>query len=106
MSEKSFWVKAKEEDLAEPEILDGLAKNFSSKPAKQMEDVTDKSHDYGTMKKVKELKVLDGKSAQNISILLGGSLKHMPYDDIKKALLRCDEQILSENVTEQLIQVC
>lgn len=57
------------------------------------------------MKKIKELKVLDGKSAQNISILLGGSLKHMPYDEIKKALLRCDEQILSENVTEQLIQV-
>lgn len=57
------------------------------------------------MKKVKELKVLDGKSAQNISILLGGSLKHMSYDEIKKALLRCDEQILSENVTEQLIQV-
>lgn len=57
------------------------------------------------MKKVKELKVLDGKSAQNISILLGGSLKHMPYDEIKKSLLRCDEETLSENVTEQLIQV-
>lgn len=57
------------------------------------------------MKKVKELKVLDGKSAQNISILLGGSLKHMSYDEIKKALLRCDEETLSENVTEQLIQV-
>lgn len=57
------------------------------------------------MKKVKQLKVLEGKTAQNISILLGGSLKHMPYEEIKKALLRCDDQILSENVTEQLIQV-
>lgn len=57
------------------------------------------------MKKVKELKVLDAKSAQNISILLGGSLKHMPYDEIRKALLRCDEGILSESITEQLIQV-
>ncbi|XP_056641001.1 protein diaphanous isoform X2 [Diorhabda sublineata] len=104
MSEKAFWVKAKEEELAEPDILDGLAKKFSSKPAKLTEDVTDKSNHVGTMKKVKELKVLDGKSAQNISILLGGSLKHMLYDDIKKALLRCDEQVLSENVTEQLIQ--
>ncbi|KAJ8978866.1 hypothetical protein NQ317_009010 [Molorchus minor] len=79
MSEKSFWVKAKEEELAEPDILDGLAKKFSSKPAKATEDVTD-------------------------SILLNGSLKHIAYDDIKKALLRCDDQILSENVTEQLIQ--
>lgn len=42
MSEKSFWIKAKEEDLAEPEILDGLAKKFSSKPAKQLDDVTEK----------------------------------------------------------------
>lgn len=59
----------------------------------------------GTLKKVKELKVLDGKSAQNISILLNGSLKHMAYDDIKKCLLRCDETVLTENVLEQLIQV-
>ncbi|XP_074040398.1 diaphanous related formin 1 isoform X3 [Leptinotarsa decemlineata] len=104
MTEKSFWVKAKEEELAEPDILDGLAKKFSSKPTKAPEDVTDKSSNCGTLKKVKELKVLDGKSAQNISILLGGSLKHMAYDDIKKSLLRCDESVLSENVTEQLIQ--
>lgn len=104
MSEKAFWLQAKEEEMAEPDILDGLATKFSSKPAKKMEDVTDKSHSTGTMKKVKELKVLDGKTAQNISILLGGSLKHMPYDDIRKALLRCDEAILTENITEQLIQ--
>ncbi|KAG5888747.1 hypothetical protein JTB14_032020 [Gonioctena quinquepunctata] len=104
MSEKAFWLKAKDEELAEPDILDGLAKKFSSKPAKAAEDVTDKSSNMGTLKKVKALNVLDGKSAQNISILLGGSLKHMPYDDIKKALLRCDESILSESVTEQLIQ--
>ncbi|KAJ8930937.1 hypothetical protein NQ314_016201, partial [Rhamnusium bicolor] len=104
MSEKSFWIRAKEEELAEPDILDGLAKKFSSKPAKAMEDVTDKSSNFGTLKKVKELNVLDGKSAQNILILLNGSLKHMAYDDIKKALLRCDENVLSENITEQLIQ--
>ncbi|CAH1164833.1 unnamed protein product [Phaedon cochleariae] len=104
LSEKSFWMKAKEEELAEPDILDGLAKKFSTKPPKAMEDVTDKSSNIGTLKKVKELNVLDGKSAQNISILLGGSLKHMAYDDIKKALLRCDETVLTESITEQLIQ--
>lgn len=60
---------------------------------------------FGTLKKVKELKVLDGKAAQNISILLGGSLKHMAYDDIKKCLLRCDDTVLTQNVLEQLIQV-
>lgn len=50
--------------------------------------------------------VLDDKVAQNIFILLNGSLKHIPYDDIRKAILRCDHSVLSENVLEQLIQVC
>lgn len=105
MSEKSFWVQVKEEQLATPDILDGLAKKFSSKPAKKLEDVSDAgATNTGTLKKVKELKVLDGKSAQNISILLNGSLKHMPYEEITKCLLRCDDHVLTENVTEQLIQ--
>lgn len=60
----------------------------------------------GTLKKVKKLMVLDDKVAQNIFILLNGSLKHIPYDDIRKAILRCDHSVLSENVLEQLIQVC
>ncbi|KAJ8921203.1 hypothetical protein NQ315_013675 [Exocentrus adspersus] len=104
LTDKSFWVKAKEEDLAEPDILDGLAKKFSSKPVKVADDVTDKSSNTGTLKKVKELNVLDGKTAQNILILLNGSLKHIAFDDIKTALLRCDDSMLTENVTEQLIQ--
>lgn len=64
-----------------------------------------RSSNSGTLKKVKQLNVLDGKTAQNILILLNGTLKHIAYDDIKLALLRCDDSILSENVTEQLIQV-
>lgn len=42
MSEKSFWVKVQEEKLAHPDILDGLAQRFSSKPAKKMDDVVDR----------------------------------------------------------------
>ncbi|KAF5284211.1 hypothetical protein FQR65_LT00211 [Abscondita terminalis] len=106
MSEKSFWVKVQEEKLASPDILKGLSERFSSKaPTRKTEDdVIDKGFSLGSMKKVKELKVLDGKAAQNISILIGGSLKHMPYDEIKKGLLRCDNTILTQNVLEQLIQ--
>ncbi|XP_044261332.1 protein diaphanous isoform X1 [Tribolium madens] len=105
MSEKAFWVQVKEEQLATPDILDGLAKKFSSKPARNLEDVSDSSSaNTGTLKKVKEMKVLDGKTAQNILILLNGSLKHMSYDEITKCLLRCDDKVLTENVTEQLIQ--
>jgi diaphanous 2 len=55
------------------------------------------------MKKVKDLKVLDGKAAQNISILLGGSLKHICYADVRKCVLRCDDSVITDNVLQQLI---
>lgn len=54
-------------------------------------------------KKLKELRVLDPKSAQNLSILLGGSLKHMSFEQVKIAILRCDENILPATILEQLI---
>ncbi|XP_026682784.1 protein diaphanous, partial [Diaphorina citri] len=101
LSEKSFWVKVKEEELASPDILTGLAQKFSSKPAnKKADDNVDKC---GTLKRVKALKVLDSKAAQNLSILLGGSLKHYSYEEVKLSILRCDTNILSGNVLEQLI---
>lgn len=44
MSEKSFWVKVQEEKLASPDILDGLALRFSSKPPTKRldEDLVDR----------------------------------------------------------------
>ncbi|XP_065220631.1 protein diaphanous isoform X2 [Planococcus citri] len=101
LSEKSFWVKVDEEKLASPEILNGLAQRFSSKPAhKRANDVIDKA---GTLKKVKQLRVIDSKVAQNLSILLGGPLKHLKYEDVKKSIFRCDTSVLSANILEQLI---
>ncbi|XP_043286612.1 protein diaphanous isoform X3 [Venturia canescens] len=102
LSEKSFWVKVQEDKLASPEILNGLAQKFSSKPAsKKIDDVVDKS---APSKKVKDLKVLDSKAAQSISILLGGTLKHMSYEEVKSCLLRCDGPVISDNVLQGLIQ--
>lgn len=57
-----------------------------------------------TIKKVKDLKVLDSKAAQNISILLGGTLKHMSYEDVKGCLFRCDGPVISDNILQGLIQ--
>jgi len=54
-------------------------------------------------KKIKELRVLDAKSAQNLAILLGGSLKHMTFEEVKISILRCDEEVMSANLIEQLI---
>lgn len=55
-------------------------------------------------KKNVDLRVIDGKSAQNILILLGGSLKHLTHEQIKQCILRCDTSILNPNVIQQLIQ--
>lgn len=58
----------------------------------------------GTLaKKKKELKVLDGKTAQNMLILLNGSLKHLPHQDIRQYILQCDTSVLSDNVLKQLL---
>jgi len=54
-------------------------------------------------KKVRSLKVLEPKASQNLSILLGGSLKHLSYNDVKRAVLKCDDTILKGNVLDQLI---
>lgn len=56
------------------------------------------------MKKVKDLKVLDSKAAQNISILLGGTLKHMSYAEVKTCLFKCEGPVISDNILQGLIQ--
>jgi len=70
-------------------VLHDIYKLFSCRPA--------------TLKKVKNLKVLDGKTAQNISILLGGSLKHLSYADVRRCILQCDNSVITYNVLQQLI---
>lgn len=117
IEEKSFWAQInkklaksskKSEEIqkkSEPDpIFIDLANKFTTKPVKKTteKDSTDRPM---TMKKsVVELRVLDGKAAQNLSILLGGSLKHLSYDEIKLYLLRCDMSYLNATILQQLIQ--
>lgn len=103
MSSKSFWVRCEEDKLASDDILNELSTKFSSKPLrKDQKDAVDRP--VAISKKNVDLRVLDAKAAQNLSILLGGSLKHLSYEQIKLCLLRCDTDILSSNVLQQLIQ--
>ncbi|KAL9923793.1 diaphanous related formin 1 isoform 4-T4 [Glossina fuscipes fuscipes] len=103
ISEKSFWVKCQEDKLVSEDLLAELSAKFSSKPIKkEPKDSVDKAATLS--KKNVDLKVLDSKAAQNLSILLGGSLKHLSYEQIKICLLRCDTDILSYNILQQLIQ--
>lgn len=103
LSEKSIWGKVQEDKIANKDILTGLAVNFSSKPVKKSEN-ENKEKPPSSKKNIVDLKVLDGKAAQNLSILLGGSFKHLSYDQIKICLLRCDTSIISTNFLAQLIQ--
>lgn len=47
---------------------------------------------------------MDGKSAQNILILINGTLKHMSYDEVKTCLLRCEGAVINDNILQGLIQ--
>ncbi|KAL4683635.1 hypothetical protein H8959_021329 [Pygathrix nigripes] len=53
-------------------------------------------------KKVKELKVLDSKTAQNLSIFLGSF--RMPYQEIKNVILEVNEAVLTESMIQNLIK--
>lgn len=103
MSEKAFWVKCQEDKLASDDIFAGLSAKFSSKPTKKSEkDTVDRP--VSMKKTVIDLRVLDSKAAQNISILLGGSLKHLTHDQMKQSILRCDTTVLDSNILQQLTQ--
>ena len=104
MSEKSFWVRVHEDKLASDDILSGLASKFSSKPIKRTTEKDSTDRPMTTKKSVVDLRVLDGKAAQNLLILLQGSLKHISYDQIKIYLLRCDMSMLDASVLQQMIQ--
>ncbi|XP_067622436.1 protein diaphanous isoform X2 [Eurosta solidaginis] len=103
MSENAFWLSCQEERLASDQLLSELAERFSSKPVKKdQKNSVDKASTLA--KKQIDLRVLDSKSAQNLSILLGGSLKHLSNEQIKLCILRCDTDILSSNILQNLIQ--
>ena len=113
LSEKSFWLHCQEDRLASSDILNGLIQKFNSKPSKMAattlndtdnQSMSGRDNTLDLSYSVKQLLILDQKTAQNISIILGGSLKHFPYSDIKLDLWQCGGHILKENVLEQLLQ--
>jgi len=101
LQKESFWVKIKENDLvADVEVFKDLEELFAAKPAKVAIKQDDVPEDTG--KKGKELRVLDAKTSQNISILLG-SLK-ASHSDIKNWILEVDEEHLTTSSVEQFIK--
>ncbi|XP_035525704.1 protein diaphanous homolog 1-like [Morone saxatilis] len=105
LSENSFWTKAKEEKFENNELFAKLTLAFSSQTkttkAKKEQDGGDDKKQL-QKKKVKELKILDGKSAQNLSIFLGSF--RLPYEEIKSAILEVNEKILTDAMVQNLIK--
>ncbi|VDP88055.1 unnamed protein product [Echinostoma caproni] len=106
LDKNSVWVGLKEDELASDDILDSLVTQFSTKPAKKLIVESDVDGVSGAapqaMKKSKALRFLDGKTAQNLSILLG-SLK-VPYPELRRRIVAIDETLLTQNMLEQLIK--
>ncbi|XP_063794429.1 protein diaphanous homolog 2 isoform X4 [Pseudophryne corroboree] len=103
LTESCFWVKAKEEKFEHPDLLSRLCQTFAThvKVKKAMEEA-EENKPVLTKKKVKELRVLDSKTAQNLSIFLGSY--RMSYEEIKNIILEVDEEKLSESLIQNLIK--
>ncbi|KAM3877205.1 protein diaphanous homolog 3-like [Diretmus argenteus] len=113
MSDGCFWVLADEDRYAKPELLSRLALVFSSQrtafkdceesvptpPKKEEEDLDEKK---SIKKRIKELKVLDPKIAQNLSIFLGSF--RMPYEEIRRMIVEVDEEQLTEPMIQNLVK--
>ncbi|XP_060109936.1 LOW QUALITY PROTEIN: protein diaphanous homolog 1 [Heteronotia binoei] len=105
LSQDCFWVKAKEDRFENDELFAKLTLAFSvaqskCESKKQQENGDEKSQ---SKKKVKELRVLDSKNAQNLSIFL--SSFRMPYEEIRSAILELNEAVLTESMVQNLIKL-
>ncbi|XP_068963476.1 protein diaphanous homolog 1 [Petaurus breviceps papuanus] len=105
LSQDCFWTKVKEDRFENSELFAKLTLTFSaqtktSKAKKDQEGGEEKK--AVQKKKVKELKVLDSKTAQNLSIFLGSF--RMPYQEIKTVILEVNEAVLTESMVQNLIK--
>nr|XP_020819057.1 protein diaphanous homolog 2 isoform X2 [Phascolarctos cinereus] len=102
ISENCFWLKVKEDKFENPDLFAKLALTFATQlKVKKNIDVPEEKK-VAPKKKVKELRVLDGKTAQNLSIFLGSY--RMSYEDIKTIILEVNEDMLSESLIHNLVK--
>ncbi|XP_057204917.1 protein diaphanous homolog 2 isoform X2 [Triplophysa rosa] len=102
MAENCFWLKVKEERFENTDMFGQLSLAFSSKSRvkKDVDETDDRMTQF--KKKAKELRILDAKTAQNLSIFLGSF--RLPYEEIRDIVLEVDEERLSEALIQNLIK--
>jgi len=102
LKENSFWTSVHEEELERKELLSEISELFASKaPTRQFGSSVD-GEAAEEKKKKTELKVLDAKSAQNLSIFLG-SFK-LSFEEIRDAIYQVDDSVASDTALENLIK--
>lgn len=103
LSEGSFWVKAKEDRFEDKELFAKLTLAFSTQTKTKKDQEASEEKKNAQKKKVKELKVLDSKTSQNLSIFLGSN--RLPYEEMKTVILEVNEQLLTENMVQSLLKL-
>nr|XP_036873161.1 protein diaphanous homolog 1-like [Manis javanica] len=104
LSQNCFWTKVKEDRFENNELFAKLTQTFSAqtttpKAKKDEEDGEEKK----SVQKKKELKVLNAKMAQRLSIFLGSC--RLPYEEIKNVILEVNEAVLTESMVQNLIKL-
>lgn len=106
LTEDAFWVKVDETKLdTSGEICEALANKFSSDPKSRIlkQDSQRRGPEpNSTLKRNRELKVLEQNAAQNLIITL--TSRKVTADEITKSIISVDESHLSAATLEQLIQ--
>ncbi|KAI5101804.1 protein diaphanous-like 2 isoform X5, partial [Silurus meridionalis] len=101
MTESCFWVIAKEDRYEDEDLLCRLAFTFGShRPGRR--DAEELEEQKFIKKRIKELKVLDPKIAQNLSIFLGSF--RLPYEEIRRMIVEVDEEHLTEPMIQNLVK--
>ncbi|RMX46568.1 hypothetical protein pdam_00021581 [Pocillopora damicornis] len=102
-TENTFWAKTKEEKLEKPGLFDELSKAFAAKGGPRKTESGDGMEKKAAAKKKgKDLKIIDPKSAQNLSIFLG-SLK-LAHKEVRKLIMNCDQVVLTESAVNSLLK--
>ncbi|XP_062869378.1 protein diaphanous homolog 3 isoform X2 [Trichomycterus rosablanca] len=101
MSESCFWIVVNEGRYEDDDLLGRLAVTFGSHRAARRED-EELEEKKSIKKRIKELKVLDPKIAQNLSIFLGSF--RLPYEEIRRMIVEVDEEQLTEPMIQNLVK--
>ncbi|KAJ2122954.1 hypothetical protein IW147_003002 [Coemansia sp. RSA 720] len=110
--ESSMWSKLEDRSgLKENDVMDtlhstgtftSLEKLFAAKQAVDIFALREKRRKEREEKKLEEITVLDSKRSYDVNIMLG-MMKKLTFRDIRRALLRMDMSVISENMLKQLL---